>query len=63
VSVDPFDPRFFDDPVPAYHWMLEEAPLYWCEPRQLWIMTRQDDVHPLLAEVRSLLQDVDWSAR
>lgn len=44
MSFDPFDPRFFDDPVPAYHWMLEEAPLYWCEPRQMWIMNRFDDV-------------------
>jgi cytochrome P450 len=41
---DPFDSSFFDDPVPSYHWLLEEHPLYWCEPRKLWVMTRFDDV-------------------
>ena len=50
MSFDPFDRAFFDDPIPAYHWMLEEAPLYWCEPRQLWIMTRFDDVWETLRD-------------
>lgn len=44
MSFDPFDPVFFDDPVPAYHWLLDEEPLYWCEPRRMWIMSRFADV-------------------
>lgn len=42
-SFDPFDPAIFDDPVPSYHWLLEEAPLYWCE-RGFWVLSRFDDV-------------------
>jgi cytochrome P450 len=44
VTFDPFDPANFDDPIPGYHWMLEEDPLHWCAPQNMWLMTRFDDV-------------------
>ena len=42
-SFDPFDPAIFDDPVPSYRWLLEEAPLYWCD-RGFWVLSRFEDV-------------------
>ena len=44
MPFDPFDPSIFDDPVPSYHWLLEHHPLYWCEERRIWVLSRFDDV-------------------
>ncbi|WP_436778357.1 cytochrome P450 [Yinghuangia sp. YIM S09857] len=44
MAFDPFDPAIFDNPVPSYHWLLEEEPAYWCEPRNIWVLSRFDDV-------------------
>lgn len=44
MTFDPYDPDNFDDPVPGYHWLLEEDPLHWCAPQKTWLMSRFDDV-------------------
>lgn len=49
-SFDPFDPAIFDDPVPTYHWLLGEQPLYWCAERNLWVLSRFDDVWAALRD-------------
>lgn len=56
---DPFDPRFFDDPYPAYRTLRESAPAYrrpTAEARvwpHYWMLTRARDVNDALADWRT----------
>ncbi|MFI0355004.1 cytochrome P450 [Actinomadura sp. 9N407] len=44
VYWDPYDPRFWNDPYPAYHRLREEAPLYYNEKHDFYAATRFADV-------------------
>ena len=45
VEYDPFDPDFYPtDPFSVYQRMRDEAPVYWSEKWQFWVLTRFDDV-------------------
>ena len=56
IAFDPFDPRWFDDPYPAYRRMRAECPVYRCEIRDariwphFWMLSRADDVNEALAD-------------
>ena len=41
---DLYAPEIDADPFPFYERLREEAPAYWCESGQLWVLTRYDDV-------------------
>ena len=59
IAFDPFDPRWFDDPYPAYRRMRSECPVYRCavqEPRiwpHFWMLSRAHDVNAALADWRT----------
>ena len=36
------------DPFPLYNRIREEAPVYWCQPWNAWLVTRYDDVRHVL---------------
>ena len=38
------------DPFPLYNRIREEAPVYWCEPWNAWLVTRYDDVVRVLRD-------------
>jgi cytochrome P450 len=44
VIYDPFLPEKYPDPIPAYKKLLNEYPIYFLESRNLWIISRYDDV-------------------
>jgi beta-dihydromenaquinone-9 omega-hydroxylase len=52
AGFDPFDPEIQADPYPSYRWLRREAPCYYVEPRDMWVLSRYDDV-------RSALRDHD----
>jgi cytochrome P450 len=37
-------PRFVQDPHSVYHRLRQEAPVYWCQPRNGWFVTRYADL-------------------
>ena len=41
---DLYSPAIDSDPFPFYARLREEAPAYWCETGNIWILTRYDDV-------------------
>ena len=41
---DLYAPEIDADPFPSYARLREEAPAYWCESGNLWLLTRYDDV-------------------
>ncbi|MGH9212374.1 MAG: cytochrome P450 [Acidimicrobiales bacterium] len=42
--IDPMDPRFYDDPWDAYRWLRQNAPIWWDERNEMWIVTKHADV-------------------
>ena len=42
VHYDPF--VFYDDPYPVYRQLRDEAPLYFNAERELWVLSRFEDV-------------------
>ncbi|OLO39021.1 hypothetical protein BTR23_10815 [Alkalihalophilus pseudofirmus] len=44
VIYDPYLPEKWPDPIPAYQTLLREHPVYYLEKRDLWIISRYDDV-------------------
>ncbi|MFV2179104.1 cytochrome P450, partial [Actinomadura sp. LOL_011] len=44
VYWDPYDPRFWNDPYPAYRRLRDEAPLYYNEKYDFYAVTRFADV-------------------
>jgi cytochrome P450 len=45
-------PDFFADPYPVYHALRAEAPVYWCEAWQAWVLTRYADARTVLRDVQ-----------
>lgn len=43
-------PEFFDNPYPTYHRLRTEAPVYWSESWQAWLITRYMDVMAVLRD-------------
>jgi cytochrome P450 len=41
---DPYSHELHDDPYPVYRTLRDEHPLYYCEARGLWVLSRFDDV-------------------
>ncbi len=50
VGFDPFDPLQIADPYPAYRWLRDEAPAYYLEADDLWLVTRYEDCVKLLRD-------------
>ena len=42
--IDTMDPRFYDDPWDGYRWLRQNAPLWWDERNEMWIVSRHEDV-------------------
>ncbi|HEY8543986.1 MAG TPA: cytochrome P450 [Acidimicrobiales bacterium] len=42
--IDVLDPRFYDDPWEAYRWLRHNAPLWWDEANELWVVSKHEDV-------------------
>lgn len=45
--------EFYRDPFPVYHRLREEAPVYWCEKWNRWLVTRHDDVQAIMRDPRT----------
>jgi cytochrome P450 len=41
---DPYSHELHDDPYPVYRQLRDEHPLYYCEARGVWVLSRFDDV-------------------
>ena len=41
---DPYSHALHDDPYPVYRRLRDEFPLYYCEARRTWVLTRFEDV-------------------
>ena len=52
AEFNPFDPRLRTDPYEVYRALREEAPVFWSEIMQLWLLTRYDDVLDALKDHR-----------
>lgn len=58
---DPTDPAFLQDPYPTYAWLREQAPIFYFEPWDAWVLTRYRDVSALLRDRRlgRVLENLD----
>src|SRR5439155_7876451 len=45
VDLDPIPQVSQDDPYPVYRELRDHHPVYYCEPRDLWVLSRYADVH------------------
>jgi hypothetical protein len=55
TTVTPYDlnsPAFVANPYPVYDHLRRQAPIYWSETRQSWILTRYADIVTLLHDPR-----------
>ncbi len=50
MAFDLSSSAFFANPYPTYQRMREQAPVFWCEPWQAWVLTRHADVTALLRQ-------------
>lgn len=50
LRYDPFDPTVQDDPYPVYRQLRATQPVYWCAPRDCWVLSRYDDVSAALQD-------------
>lgn len=41
---DVLDPRFYDDPWDGYRWLRDQAPVFWDERNDLWVVSCHEDV-------------------
>ena len=56
MDLDPIPQAVCDDPHPVYRELREHHPLYYCEPRDLWVISRY-------ADVLEVIKDPDtWSS-
>lgn len=66
LAFDPFNPAFKDDPYPFYRRLREEAPVFWSEKFQMWVLTRYADVQAAARDWRdytsSVALDLDQSS-
>lgn len=50
VRYDPFDPAIIADPFPAYRLLRDEAPVFWAEASNSWVLSRHGDVRAALLD-------------
>ena len=43
-DIDILDPRLYDDPWEAYRWLRHNAPIWWDERNELYVISRHEDV-------------------
>jgi cytochrome P450 family 142 subfamily A polypeptide 1 len=43
-EIDILDPRLYDDPWEAYRWLRNNAPIWWDDRNQLYVVSRHEDV-------------------
>ncbi len=62
---DPFDPAVIRDPYPHYRWLREQAPCFYNEERDIYVLSRYRDVREALAnfEVFSSTEGVGYERR
>jgi len=48
----PRSPNMIEDPHAYYHRLRKEAPVYWSEDSNCWVLTRYDDVNRMLKDTR-----------
>jgi cytochrome P450 len=52
ADFNPFDPRLRSDPYEVYRGLREEAPVFWSQMIQVWVLTRYDDIFEVLKDYR-----------
>jgi cytochrome P450 len=50
IAYDPFDPVVQDDPYPVYRQLRENAPVYRCQNRDTWVLSRYADIDRALLD-------------
>lgn len=50
VEYDPFSGEMHRDPYPTYRWLREHAPVYHNADRDLWVVSRHDDVAAIASD-------------
>ena len=48
IDYDPYDAAIHADPFPTFRRLRDEAPIYFCEPRNVWALSRYADVEKAL---------------
>jgi pimeloyl-[acyl-carrier protein] synthase len=51
-TADLISPRFIADPYSAYAALRTKLPVCWDEKQQFWVISRYEDIHPLLRDKR-----------
>ncbi|MCH7553461.1 MAG: cytochrome P450 [Chloroflexi bacterium] len=44
IQVNPFAPEFIEDPYPTFRILHKEAPVFWNDALNFWMLTKYDDV-------------------
>ncbi len=44
LRFDPYSPSVDADPFPAYKRLRDEAPCFWSEEAQMWVLSRYSDI-------------------
>ena len=55
---DPLDPSIWADPYPHYRLLRDEAPVYFVEARDFWIVSRYEDIRTALRDVSRFSSDI-----
>ena len=50
IAYEPYSERARANPYPAYRELREQAPVYWTEQADAWVISRYDDVHAILTQ-------------
>jgi cytochrome P450 len=53
VHYDPYDHAIHDDPYPVYRRLRDEAPLYYAEPYNVWVLSRYEDCSRALRDFKT----------
>jgi len=54
---DLFCNQGLQDPYPLFARLREEDPVHWCEPMNMWLLTRYDDISQLIRDNKRLISD------
>jgi cytochrome P450 len=53
VHFDPYDHEIHDNPYPVYRALRDEAPLYYAEPYNVWVLSRYEDCSRALRDFKT----------
>jgi cytochrome P450 len=59
---NPYDKDFANDPYPIYKQLRDEAPVYHCEPLNIWALSRFADVLEAHRDFKTFSQDAHVGA-